>query len=248
MSCTCVENPKQKCIVHPTGSVMTVDEFKRALPDKMKKSVNHEVIAMVNKTLSDPDMYEQYRDNMISYSSVMNDGRFKLPNYVSAVKYCSHKLMGKSSIAAYSATFPEKIVRFKQQGVHDKDIASYVTAYNKSKLVTLIMEQSLTPFHVLNQDLRQKALNSQVELMLNAKSEKVRSDAANSVLSHTAPPPNQKIELQVSQKQDSVVDELRSVTMSLVAETRKAIEAGVLTPQEAAHQRITIEGEAEVVE
>jgi hypothetical protein len=227
---------------------MTVDEFKRALPDKMKKSVNHEVIAMVNKTLSDPDMYEQYRDNMISYSSVMNDGRFKLPNYVSAVKYCSHKLMGKSSIAAYSATFPEKIVRFKQQGVHDKDIASYVTAYNKSKLVTLIMEQSLTPFHVLNQDLRQKALNSQVELMLNAKSEKVRSDAANSVLSHTAPPPNQKIELQVSQKQDSVVDELRSVTMSLVAETRKAIEAGVLTPQEAAHQRITIEGEAEVVE
>ena len=227
---------------------MTVDEFKRALPDKMKKSVSHEVIAMVNKTLSDPDMYEQYRDNMISYSSVMNDGRFKLPNYVSAVKYCSHKLMGKSSIAAYSATFPEKIVRFKQQGVHDKDIASYVTAYNKSKLVTLIMEQSLTPFHVLNQDLRQKALNSQVELMLNAKSEKVRSDAANSVLSHTAPPPNQKIELQVSQKQDSVVDELRSVTMSLVAETRKAIEAGVLTPQEAAHQRITIEGEVEVVE
>ena len=248
MSCTCVENPNIKCIVHPAGSMMTSDEFKRALPDKMKKSVNHELIAMVNKTLASPDMYEQYRDNLISYASVMNDGRFKLPNYVSAVKYCSHKLMGKSSIAAYSATFPEKIVRFKQQGVHDKDIASYVTAYNKSKLVTLIMEQSLTPFHVLNQDLRQKALNSQVELMLNAKSEKVRSDAANSVLSHTAPPPNQKIELQVSQKQDSVVDELRSVTMSLVAETRKAIEAGVLTPQEAAHQRITIEGEAEVVE
>lgn len=247
MSCTCVENPNIKCIVHPAGSMMTSDEFKRALPDKMKKSVNHELIAMVNKTLASPDMYEQYRDNLISYASVMNDGRFKLPNYVSAVKYASHKLMGKSSIAAYSATFPEKIVRFKAQGVSDKDVSSYVTAYNKSKLVSLIMEQSLTPFWVLNQDLRQKALNTQVELMLGANSEKVRSDAANSVLSHTAPPVNHKVELQVTQKQDSVVDELRTVTLDLVAQTRKAIEAGVLTPQEAAHQRITIEGEAEVV-
>ena len=100
----------------------------------------------------------------------------------------------------------------------------------------------------VRQDLRQKALNTQVELMLSANSEKVRSDAANSVLSHTAPPPNQKIELQVSQKQDSVVDSLRAVTLDLVAETRKAIEAGAMTPQEAAHQRITIEGEAEVIE
>jgi len=226
---------------------MTIDEFKKALPEKVKKSVTTELINMVNQTLSDPDMYETYRDNMLSYGSVMADGRFKIPNYIMAVKYCSHKLMGKSNIKAYTATFPEKIERFMKEGVKDSDIASYVTAYNKSKLVNLILEQSLVPFWVLNQDNRQKALNTQVELMLSANSEKVRSDAANSVLTHTAAPTTHKVELDIGQTQGNVVDELRRATMALVAETKTAIQSGVITAKEAAHKPVTIE-DGEVVE
>ena len=123
-------------------TALTVEQFRQALPDKVKKSINQELIDQINTTLSDPDMYEAYRDNLLSYTKVMSDGRFKVAEYINAVKYVSHKLMGCTNIEAYSKTFPDKIARFTAQGVAPKDIASYVTAYNKSKLVNLIMEHN----------------------------------------------------------------------------------------------------------
>lgn len=220
---------------------LTPEQFKDALPAKVKKSVNAELINKINTTLADPEMYEAYRDNLISYTRVMNEGRFKLTNYIDAVKYVSHKLAGMTNIKAYSLTFPEKIKRFTAQAVESKDIASYVTAYNKSKLVNLILEQSLVPTWVLNQDLFQKALNTQAELMTTANSEKVRSDAANSLLTHLKQPETKKIELDIGIKKDSSIAALRQSTMELVAQQRLAIEAGVSTAEEIAHSGILIE-------
>ena len=79
-------------------SALTVEQFKVALPDKVKKSVNQELIDQINSTLSDPDMYEAYRDNLLSYTKVMSDGRFKVTDYVNAVKYVRHKLMEATNI------------------------------------------------------------------------------------------------------------------------------------------------------
>lgn len=224
---------------------MTIDQFKDALPDKIRRNVNQELIDKVNTTLSDPDLYETYRDNLLSYSKVMAEGKFKLTSYIDAVKYVSHKLMGCTNIDAYSKTFPDKIKRFQAQGVAPKDIASYVTAYNKSKLVNLILEQSLVPSWVLNQDLYQKALNTQAELMVSANSEKVRSDAANSILTHLKQPETQKIELDVGVKEDSSIANLRATTMELVKNQRAAIESGMINAQEAAHQSLVIDHDEE---
>lgn len=228
-------------------TALTVEQFRQALPDKVKKSVNQELIDQINTTLSDPDMYEAYRDNLLSYTRVMSDGRFKVTDYISAVKYVSHKLMGCTNIEAYSKTFPDKIARFTAQGVAPKDIASYVTAYNKSKLVNLIMEQTLIPSYVLNQDLYQKALNVQAELMVSAKSEKVRSDAANSLLTHLKMPETQKVELEIGVKEDSAIAALRATTMELARQQRMMLEAGAMNAQEVAHSRLVIEGEAKEI-
>ena len=228
-------------------TALTVEQFKSALPDKVKKSVNQELIDQINTTLSDPDMYEAYRDNLLSYTRVMSDGRFKITDYISAVKYVSHKLMGSTNIDAYSKTFPDKIARFTAQGVLPKDIASYVTAYNKSKLVNLIMEQTLIPSYVLNQDLYQKALNVQAELMVSAKSEKVRSDAANSLLTHLKMPETQKVELEIGVKEDSAISALRATTMELARQQRMMLEAGAMNAQEVAHSRLVIDGEAKEI-
>jgi hypothetical protein len=220
---------------------LTVEQFRQALPDKVKKSINQELVDQVNQTLSDPDMYEAYRDNLLSYTKVMADGRFKVSEYINAVKYVSHKLMGSTNIEAYSKTFPEKIQRFAQQNVSSKDVASYVTAYNKSKLVNLVFEQTLIPSYVLNQDLYQKALNVQAELMLSAKSEKVRSDAANSLLTHLKMPETQKVELDVSVKEDSSIAALRATTLELARQQRLMLEAGAMNAQEVAHSKLVID-------
>ena len=227
--------------------MLTVDQFKTALPDKVKKSVNQELIDQINKTLSEPEMYEAYRDNLMSYTKVMADGRFKIQNYVDAVKYVSHKLMGCSNIEAYTKTFPDKYQNFLAQGVVAKDIASYVTAYNKSKLVNLIFEQTLIPSYVLNQDLYQKALNVQAELMVTANSEKVRCDAANSLLTHLKMPETQKVELEIGVKEDSSIAALRATTLELARQQRLMVESGAMNAQDIAHGKLIIEGEAREV-
>lgn len=227
--------------------MLTIDQFKTALPDKVKKSVNQELIDQINKTLSEPELYEAYRDNLMSYTRVMADGRFKIQNYIDAVKYVSHKLMGCSNIDAYTKTFPDKYQNFLAQGVVAKDIASYVTAYNKSKLVNLIFEQTLIPAYVLNQDLYQKALNTQAELMITAKSEKVRCDAANSLLTHLKMPETQKVELEIGVREDSSIAALRATTLELARQQRLMVESGAMNAQEVAHGRLIIEGEAREV-
>lgn len=217
---------------------LTLDQFKLALPDKVKKSVNQELVDQINATLSEPELFEAYRDNLLSYTRVMADGRFKVQEYLNAVKYVSHKLMGCTNIEAYTKTFPDKYARFVAQGVAAKDIASYVTAYNKSKLVNLIFEQTLIPSYVLNQDLYQKALNVQADLMVNAKSEKVRADAANSLLTHLKQPEKQKVELEIGVKEDSSINALRQATLELAKAQRLALQAGQTSALEVAQSKL----------
>ena len=227
--------------------MMTLDQFKLALPEKVKRSVNQELVDQINTTLSDPELYEAYRDNLLSYTKVMADGRFKVTSYIDAVRYVSHKLMGCTNIEAYTKTFPDKYKRFVAQGVQAKDIASYVTAYNKSKLVNLIFEQTLIPSYVLNQDLYQKALNVQAELMVSANSEKVRCDAANSLLSHLKMPEVQKVELDIGMKEDGSIAALRATTLELARQQRLMVESGAMNAQQVAHGKLVIEGTAERV-
>lgn len=220
---------------------LTVEQFKDALPAKVKKSVNQELVDAVNAVLTEPELYEQFRDNLINYAGVMAEGKFQVGQYISAVKYVSFKLMGCTNIDAYTKTFPEKFVRFTNEGVAAKDIASYVTAYNKSKLVNLIYTQTMVPVAVLNQDIMQKAINTQCALMMDEDvSPKVRSDAANSLMTHLKMPDVAKIELDVKVKEDSSIKALREATQALVAKQREAIMAGAMTPEQVAHSRVAV--------
>lgn len=218
--------------------LLTLEQFKQVLPEKFKKTVNEELVSQINQTLADPLMYETYRDNLLSYSSVMQDGRFKIVDYVQAVKYCSHKIMGASNLEAFTKTFPNRYQRFLNNGVSQKDIASYITSYNKNKLVNLILEQSLIPSWVLNQDLYQKAINVQADLMINANSEKVRSDAANSLLNHLKPPEVHKVELDIGLKKDSAMEDLKNTLFDLAAMQQKVIAAGVTAITDITQQKL----------
>lgn len=225
--------------VSPTD--MTIEQFKQMLPDKVKKSVNQELIDQVTDLLKDPDMFESYRDNLLGYTNVMSDGRFKVDNYVSAVKYVSHKLMGSSNLDAYTKTFPDKMADFQRRNIASKDIASYVTAYNKSKLVNLIFGQTLVPSYVLNADLYQKALNVQAELMVSATSEKVRTDAANSLLTHLKVPEATKVQLDVNVKSDKAIESLHDTMRMLAQQQQQMMRDGLFDAKHVAESKLIIE-------
>lgn len=226
---------------------ITVAELQTAMPAQIKGKITDSLVDTINNIAMDDEFRQNYKENLISYTSVMQEGRFTIEQYLNAVRYVSYKIMGDTNIKAYMRTFPDKYSNFKAKGVADKDIASYVTAYNKSKLVNLIYDQSMVPTHVLNADLFQKALNTQADLMLTASSEKVRSDAANSLLTHLKPPETRKLELEVSHKESSMVDELRKATMEHAKVLKDSIAAKSMTAKEAAHGDLILEGEYEEV-
>lgn len=230
------------------SDLLTIDQFKAVLPPNMKKGVNKELIANINNSLSNPEMLEQYRDNLLTYTNVMQHGKFKLDNYVNAVRYVSFKLMGGTNLQCYIRTYPSKYQRFLDEGVVSKDIASYVSAYNKSKLVMLIFEQTLIPVHVMNAGMYQEALNKQASIMRNDDaSYKVQSDAANYLMAALKPPETKKIELDIAVKESSVIDELRQATLELTAQQLLLVRAGATTVKELAHAKI-YDGESEVVD
>lgn len=221
---------------------LTVQQVQTALPASLKSAVTQSMVDQINNIVSDPLIAEQIRNNYLSYTGVMKDGKFKTEDYLHAVAYVSYKLMGLSNQDAYFKTFPQRHAQLVAKGTTNKDISSYVSAYNKGKLVNLIYEQTLVPTWVLNQDLHQKALNVQADLMVNASSELVRSNAANSILTHLAKPKEAGALINLDMRETSGMNELRDALTKMAQTQRDLIQSGVST-KDIADQRI-IEGES----
>lgn len=209
--------------------MLTVDMVAKALPPNLKGAATQSFVDQINNVVADPIVAEQIRDNFISYTRVLQDGKFKTEDYLNAVTYVSYKLMGHTNQDAYFKTFPVRHQNLVANGVSAKDIAAYVSAYNRGKLVNLILEQSLVPSWVLNQDAYQKAINTQVDLMLNAQSEMVRTTAANSVLTHLAKPKEAGPLINIDMRENSGMNELRGLLERVARQQVEAIQGGVPT-------------------
>lgn len=215
--------------------MLTINDVEQALPGQLKVNVSQEMVDELNALSTDPLVAEQMRNNFVSYTGVMKEGKFKLDDYVAAVVYVSYRLMGYNNRECYARTFPARYQRLVSQGTSEKDISSHVSAYNKGKLPNLIMEQTLTPMWILNQDLYQKALNVQADLMINSLSDKVRVEAANSLLTHLKRPETKKIELDMGFKDSSGMSELKDQLAELAGMQQEAIRSGMST-KAVAHQ------------
>lgn len=221
---------------------LTVQQVQEALPPSLKTAVTQQLVDNINNISNDPLIAEQIRNNYLSYTGVMKDGKFKTEDYLNAVAYVSYKLMGYSNTDAYFKTFPQRHAALVAKGTSSKDISAYVSAYNKGKLVNLIFEQTLVPTWVLNQDLHQRALNVQADLMVNANSELVRSNAANSILTHLAKPKEVGPLINLDMRETSGMNELKGMLVGLAKKQQELIQAGVPT-KDIADQKL-IEGEA----
>lgn len=206
--------------------MLSLDQFKQALPSQMRHAVSNELINNVNSALLDQESMEIYKENLLGFTSVLQQGKFKLANYISAVRYVSFKVMGLSNKAAYIKAFPDKYQKFLQDGVTEKDIASYTSAYNKSKLVNLIFAQAQIPTYILNAPLFQKAINVQADLMMNARSEMVRFSAANSLLAHLKPPETTQVELNIGINKGEIIEDYEKAMRAMVLKQQELISAG----------------------
>lgn len=220
------------------STALTVSQVEKALPANLKGAATQSLVDQINNIVTDPLVAEQVRNNFISYTAVLKEGKFKTEDYLHAVTYVSFKLMGLSNQDAYFKTFPQRHAALVAKGTTSKDIAAYVSAYNRGKLVNLILEQTLVPTWVLNQDLYQRAINTQADLMINAQSEMVRTTAANSILTHLAKPKEAGPLINLDMRETSGMNELKDMLTALAMKQREAIQGGGLTTKDIADQKI----------
>jgi hypothetical protein len=232
---------------------MTVDDLKSKVPKHIRGMIGQNVVDVFNELESDEgrEFAEHYKQNFISMSSVMKTGQYSVSDYIDAVKFVAHKLLENSDIDAYQMTFPDRYQRlldkYADYGTEDEirgsKISSFVTAYKKGDLVTKVLEQSLVPSRILNAPMFQEALNIQMSIAQNSRSDQVRSQAAESVMKYTMSPEATKIELDVAVKGNDEILALRSTMHELASRQQINIKSGTNTSLDIAEQKLMYEVE-----
>ena len=226
--------------------MFTQEDVQRALPANLKSSATPALVNTLNTLTSDPVLAEHIRENFITYTHILQEGKWSAEQYVSAIQYVTHKLMGRSNLEAYQLTFPQRYNELVAKGTTSKDISAYVSAYHKGKLVNSIMEKCLIPVHVLYVDTYHAAIRTQADLMMNAQSEKVRAEAANSILTHLAKPKDAAPAVATQVNISVELDAMKKMMTDLAQTQLNAIDGG-MTAKDLASQRL-IHPEGEIIE
>lgn len=224
---------------------LTKEMIQAGLPDKHAKSVNTYVVDHINKLMTDPDERKYFQENLINYNTVLQEGRYKINDYISATLYVSFKMMNYSNIDAFARTFPDRMKRYAAENKTIEEIHNFVSGYNRTKLVTSILQKAKTPTWILNQDVHQEAINTLADIMRNPRAnDMARVKAASDLMTYLTPPEESAIKLEIG-IEGTFLDNMQKAMRDLAVEQQAQIAAGKRTPQQIASARII---EAEVVE
>lgn len=226
-----------------TQDVLTVDQLKVAVPQSLRVAVTPDLVNQINSLMADPELRDHFRENLIGFSSVLKEGKFKLLDYINATRYVCYKSMGDTNALAYAKTFPDRYQALVDKNMTSKEISAYVSSYSKSKLVTMLLEQVLVPMHIMYDDYRHQAIKQLMELTLHASSEKVQSDSADRLLTHLKPPEQVKLRLELDNNDKAELDSMRESMRILAARQKEQIDLKMSTAKEVA-EMVIIQGEA----
>lgn len=190
-------------------------------------NLNYELVAKAAE--GNEHAIKLIQDNFITYKKILDEGKYSVDEYLNAVMFVSFRMAGDSKQEAYRKVFPERYKRLIESGAEPKKIASFTSAYSKTKLVVGITEQSYIPTWVLNQDKYQAALNAQYELMLTAKSEMVRCKAAECLIQHLKKPDVVDVPLININVNNDGIAKLENALTALAEQQLQAIQTGTPT-------------------
>nr|DAK29450.1 MAG TPA: hypothetical protein [Caudoviricetes sp.] len=111
--------------------------------------------------------------------------------------------------------------------VPNSHLYQYASIYSKNKTVVEVMAKLVVPTHIMFQDIFHQAVKVQSELMLNDKiSPKVRSDAANSLMTHLKTPEVKQAELKVDVQGSGAIEQLAEALGSLSGKQSEMLREG----------------------
>lgn len=203
--------------------MLALESVRKLVPKNQRTLITQEFLDKLEAGVNDSVVAEQFKENFVTYLNVLSKGKYKMEDYINAVKYVSFKLLGYSNINAYIATFPERYERLKAEG--QTQIEAFVSMYNKNKLVMQIYEQTIVPSYVLNAPMHQQALNTLAAMIID---DDVRGmtkvKACEAILQYTKQPDVVKGELTIGIEQSDTINDLREITENLADTYRMMLE------------------------
>lgn len=239
---------KPKSLIPEMSSGLTLDALRAAMPKRQKHNITQSLVDKLNRLVSDPEERVYFLENLQGYTHVLQNPHVKLDSYIFAVKYVSYKMMGLTNQDAWVKTFPDRYQRLVDIGKTGAHFRATVSGYNKNKIVVQVYEQAMIPVYVANADVFQRAVITQSDLMTDVTvSDKVRSDAANSLMTHLKPPETKKLELALDIREDDSLRELRGAITNLAIAQKESIMVGITDAERIASAKL-IDGESERID
>ena len=236
-----------KILAKPKIEPVTEEYMAAISPRKLSKKALKVATDMMNQAIEgmDDGLGVHFRDQCIDLIGCLRgESVHSLQQYYSAVKFLVHRMAGDSLVRAYTKTFPDRVAEMQAKGTPESFLHSYASIYNKTQLVVELQGRMLIPSHIMYHDYFHMAVKTQVEIMTDTTvSPKVRSDAANSLMTHLKAPEVAKAELEVKVEDNSVVEQLKGALFSLASQQKKMIDLGEASVIEVSKEKIYAEGD-----
>lgn len=222
------------------------EQLQRLLPRNKKHLANDSVLALLRDPLDSSNIQEFISDNFINYTDLLKDSTtYGLKDYINAVKFASHRMLGSTWLECYKKTFPDRYDEHLAEGKTLDALRARADGFSRTKLVQSILERGYIAPYLLNQPLFQEALNTAAKIMLDdSVGAMARVNAAKTVLEYTKAPEVQKLQMEVGIKASDELSQLEDTMNKLADVVYTGIQSGKLTSKEAIESRI-IEVEAE---
>jgi hypothetical protein len=212
----------------------TAEELQKLLPTK-KALITDEIADIINKSQSEPEFQgESLLQSAITYENVLRGARVGIKEYLNAIRFCAYLVsMDDNYTEAFKKTFWERSFVQERLGLSTDDpryneLTSAASRYRKSKLVTDILTVSAVPFHLMFAGMRYKAVGVLAELMMTAKYDRDKINAAKELLVATKNEDTKvALELGPSQQAVTMQQQLNAQLAELAMNQKKLLEAGL---------------------
>lgn len=211
----------QNAVVQREPQNITREKIKKFLPKGSSVQVTDEVLNAIAQFENDTGLPQNLlEEDFMSYmhliGKVAGVGLMELAN---AIKYCNLK-RNHSNKRAWAIVFPSKYDELTNAG---KEIDSYVSMYNSSKLVVAIDKEMLVPAYIQYSSYHHAAIKKQYDLMRGIGSGEddkvsamVQHLAAKELAILTKMPEDKSIEIKVGQS-DAVMSAQQEMNNHLAA-------------------------------
>ena len=216
------------------------EQLKRFLPKNKQHLATDAIAELLQNPLDSSNIQEFITENFINYTDLLKDSSaFGLKEYINAVRFASHRMLGDTWLECYKKTFPDRYDAHLAEGKSLDALRARADGFSRTKLVQSILSRGYIAPYILNQPLFQQALNTAANIMLDEDISPIaRVQAAKCVLEYTKAPEVQKIQMDIGVKASDELTQLEETMNKFADMVYNGIQSNKISAKEAIESKI----------